>query len=71
MPYPDETCRNCEWAQWTWSRKPYPEGKPRIIVQRPGQCTASASKAGGLGKPEQLLRAQAPLTDCFAWRLRS
>ena len=65
--YPPRTCRDCGWAAWTWSDKPYSEGKRRIIVQQPGTCLAPSSRAGD-GQRKQPLRAMSPFDNCPSWK---
>ena len=64
--YPPKTCRDCGFANWTWSDKAYREGKSRIIVQKPGHCRSedTAKRAA----TSERLWAQAPYAECPAWR---
>jgi hypothetical protein len=64
--YPDQSCRNCSHADWTWSRKRYPEGRRRIIIQQWGRCRAEFSLATQQGSQDRL-EAMRPFTDCQAW----
>ncbi|WP_226019310.1 hypothetical protein [Novosphingobium sp. FKTRR1] len=63
--YPPRTCRACGAADWVWSDKTYPEGKPRIIVQQPGSCRSEdpSRKAASAER----LKAMEPYRDCAAW----
>ena len=66
--YPTGTCRDCRLADWVWSNKPYPEGRRRIIVQRPGHCKSDLQTAAAKIAGVQCLEAQRPFTDCPAWQ---
>lgn len=63
--YPAQSCRNCGFAEWVWSERTYPEGRPRIIVQQPGRCTAKTPNAASPGRQ---LDARQPFSDCPSWR---
>lgn len=64
--YPQQTCRDCNLARWTWSDKEYKDGKKRIIVQRPGVCLADDSSASRAGQAH-CLKAMEPYLNCTAW----
>jgi hypothetical protein len=64
--YPDQSCRNCGHARWKWSKRKYPDGRFRIIVQQPGRCTATDKGALAASRFERIDPRQ-PHVDCPAW----
>jgi hypothetical protein len=64
--YPEQSCRNCSHAEWTWSQNRYPEGRRRIIIQERGRCRAEGSRATDRGSQDRL-DAMEPFTNCVKW----
>jgi len=64
--YPEESCRNCVYANWLWSKNKYPEGRFRIIVQTKARCKANADSPKVASRWTKI-DAREPFIDCDAW----
>lgn len=65
--YPPQSCRNCIFATWRWSKKKYSDKRYRIIVQTEAKCLADPGAGPKAGRGMQI-DAKTPLIGCEAWK---